>query len=236
MRKPTAAIVAGLCGLMFAGHALGEDDHILARLNHSDYKVRVEATRELLAQDKLGDADIERLFARASTPEQRHRLLVVARHHMLRHARENQFVRGSRGSLGVSIQHVEAHQLPGYDHGAVYIDRTFPGFPAYWRLQRGDMVVAINGEKPTGLQGNEITMFLQTRIMRLGPGSPVQLTILRDGGVMDVTVNLASFEALSKMYSAGSGVSPRLALPLSVDLLEAWHERRAFLLDLAPPT
>jgi len=236
MRSALPVIMTCLCLLVITLPALADDDNILAQLGHQKFTIRQQATYNLLANPQLDDPTIDRLFACAVTAEQHHRLLDVARHHMLRRIRKKKFNPGNRGSLGVIIQHVDARQLPEYKHGAIYIGRAFPGFPAYWRLERGDMILAINDKRPTDLDGTEITQFLQKQITGMPPGTPVQLTVLRDSRTINITVNLASMQALNAMYAQMPGINSRSSLPLTADLQTAWQKRRQHLLNLLPPT
>lgn len=236
MQSATSAIAICLCLLAATMPIHADDDHILAQLTHQKFSVRQQATRDLLANPNLDDASIDRLFSLTTNLEQQHRLLDVAKHHMLRRVRQNKFTPGNRGSLGVSIKTIQAHQLPEHQQGAIYIDRTFPGFPAYWRLEQGDMILAINDQKPLGMDGNEITQFLQKQITGMAPGTPVQLSVLRDNRTINVIVNLASMQALSAMYATHPSDNPRISLPLTADLQASWQIRRQQLLNLLPQT
>ncbi len=208
-----------------------DDDQVLADLAHGDYAIREKATARLLIEPQIADAQIDRLFARTTTAEQRHRLLDVARHHLLLRARRDRIQAGQRGSIGVQIQDVAAYQLPGRKQPAIYIARTLPGFPGYGRLYEGDLIMAINGDRPVGLQGDEITQFLQNRISRMAPDAPVQLTIQRDGEERDLIIHLAPLEALSQMYMPSPVIGAGLTLPLTGEYEALWRHRRRQMLD-----
>ena len=61
---------------------------ILEQLNHEDYAIRQRASSALLTDQKITSETIRQLYKRATTFEQRHRLMAAARHHLLRQIHE----------------------------------------------------------------------------------------------------------------------------------------------------
>src|SRR3712207_405945 len=72
--------------LLFCCPALAQTDPstTLEQLNDSDHAVREAATRRLLRDETLALDALRELYGRAESPEQRHRLIDVLRHHAIR--------------------------------------------------------------------------------------------------------------------------------------------------------
>jgi S1-C subfamily serine protease len=78
------------------------------------------------------------------------------------------------------------------------INSVSPGSPAERAgLQRGDVIVAINGEKISDPNA------LRNRIAATAPGTEVTLTIVRDGKEQQVRAKLAEFQAEQARGDAG---------------------------------
>lgn len=94
----------------------------------------------------------------------------------------------TRGYMGAGVQDItpelaRAFKLPSASGAA--ITTVEPGSPAErGGLQAGDVVTAINGE-PVNDSGA-----LRLRISRTAPGTDVRLTVQREGGSRELTVNL----------------------------------------------
>ena len=108
-----------------------------------------------------------------------------------------------RGKLGVSVQSVTADlaasmNLP--DARGALISAVTPGSPASRAgLERGDVVVAINGESVADSNA------LRNRIAGTRPGSKVALEVLRDGRKQTVHATLDELEASRTRASADEG-------------------------------
>ncbi|MFA9478428.1 hypothetical protein ACERK3_08975 [Phycisphaerales bacterium AB-hyl4] len=195
-------LLAGLLALS-AGSTRAESmdlEKILAALDSADPRERREQTLQLLADNSLELETIAQLLARARSHEQRHRLLGVAQHHVLRQRREHVFDRPDRGSLGISHRTVAAEDLPDTpDHNgpAIEIVVTLPGFPAHGQLVAGDRVIAIDGEP---LPPDFTADHFRELIVNYRSGEKLHVTIDRDGQRLDRTIELASAQALGAMY------------------------------------
>jgi len=170
---------------------------LLAALNDPSFETREAATQRLLADESLTEADILGLLGEAKSPEQRHRLMRVARHHVLTRARIEHFKDDANASLGISQEVVVA----GREQAAVRVILTLPGFPAHAHLRPGDLITAIDGDTfPAAFNGQGFA----AKVRSYKPGQAMTLTIRRDDQRLDVKVALASGEALEAMYDTGS--------------------------------
>lgn len=204
--RPVAiGLLAGLL-LVPLGQARAQSqdpEQILAALDSEDYRERQDQTHALLTDETLDLDDVDDLLARSRTPEQRHRLLSVAQHHVLRRRREHVFDQPDRGSLGVSHRTITADDLPdAARHGgpSVEVVLTLPGFPAHGRLEAGDRIVGLAGE---ALPADFTADHFREMIMRYRSGDELEMTIERHGEQLTRTIELASAQALGAMYNQG---------------------------------
>ena len=113
-----------------------------------------------------------------------------------------------RGHLGVMIQGVDpdmARQFGLSQGGGALVGDVTPGSPAAKAgLQRGDVILALNGKPVSG--PDELSL----RISETAPGTPVHLKIFRNGQSQDVTVTLN--ELTEKEEQAATGESAGAAL------------------------
>lgn len=180
----------------------------LAALGDADYARRHEAMRRLLADESLSTAQIARAFHKAESVEQKHRLMSLARHHLLREARNRDFPMAAAvgfqnipGALGLTHGPVTSEELPQLNQSGVRVRRTLPGFPAHAALEVGDLVLAIeNNPIPAGFTADQISRHFGDAIQMVAAGDTVKLQVQRDGKVIDVKVRLAPHAALGGMY------------------------------------
>jgi len=202
------------------------DARVLAELGNDDYQVRQSATRRLLADDELTQAHLDRLFVMSDTPEQRHRLLRVARHHVIRRMIAKRFGGlAGPGSMGLSHQVAEAWE-PGKEmRVGVMVVMTLPGFPAYALLEPGDVIVYFDGkpipEKVTAAQFQQMIRGHQT-------GQVVALTVVRDGLPLEIPFRLGNGQALGEVYDTSG-------LVLTAAYRQAWQEDRRRMEGLIDP-
>ncbi|MEX0652730.1 MAG: PDZ domain-containing protein [Phycisphaeraceae bacterium] len=206
---PRNVLTAGLLGVMLSmpllpGAAVqaqsGDPDKQLRALDSEDYRDRQDQTHRLLADTSLAVEDLAGLMDAAASPEQRHRLLTVARHHVLRERREQMFDRPDRGSLGISHRTIAPDDLPGDTGGhgaAVEIVLTLPGFPAYAALEVGDRIVAVDDQP---LPPDFTADHFRELIVNFRSGETIKLTLDRHGERIDRTIELVSAQALTAMY------------------------------------
>ena len=206
------------------------ESNILARLDATGYDLRQAATVTVLALRSLAVHDLEALYTTAKTPEQRHRLLSAARHHLLRQLREKDEKSG-RGSLGIRHKLVAAKRLPHVRQPAFQVAYTLPGFPAHEVLSRGDLILALDGRR-----FEQHHQALANQIRSKGPGQTVQLTILRDGKTIVVPVQLAGWNALQRMYPKAERQPPSATQPvLGEPYRSQWIRFHDKLVALGPP-
>ncbi|MEZ6190320.1 MAG: PDZ domain-containing protein [Phycisphaerales bacterium] len=179
-----------------------DDAGILDRLNDDDFRVRQAETRRLLADDALTQDDLNHLYSSSSTLEQRHRLLLIARHHMIsRLMQERLGDQAGPGSMGLSHQVVQV-AVPGEasPRTGVLVVMTLPGFPAYALLEPGDIIVDFAGEPIP--QNMTPTQFQQT-IKTFQNGQSVGLVVIRDGAAEDILFRLGPGQGLGEVYDTG---------------------------------
>jgi C-terminal processing protease CtpA/Prc len=195
--------------------AASDASTMLERLDHADYHVRQHATRELLQDERLSLDDLVEWYARAQTPEQRHRLMNVAQHHVLRRARERDERDGVAAAIGFSHEVVPQGVLPGVESGAVLIVATLPGFPGHAYLQPGDAIVAFNDQPlPVDLSAEGFREVLR----RFRPGQTVSLSVIREGERYRAELTLVGMDMLQRLYADELG--------LRQPYLGEWHAVR----------
>ena len=84
-----------------------------------------------------------------------------------------------RPSLGILCQEVQMDDTSG-----VYVVSTTADTPAHEALLEGDVILAANG-------GDTPTLYALTRVLNdTGVGNQVELSVLRDGGVLSISITL----------------------------------------------
>lgn len=210
-----------------------DDTHILSALGSDQYAVRESMTRRLLAGPDLTPQRLERLYAAATLPEQRHRLLDVAKHHLLRRVVHEQFPGGQSGSIGVSLGSVNEEQTPGVRQSAIYVGQTYPGFPAFSELSPGDIILEVNGEQPGQQRGLGLVQFMVNRITQHAPGEYIELTVLRDDQTFNVKIRLVNIDALHALYQTRERpVAQAVQLRMDPDVMPAPFRQESGLHDL----
>ena len=185
-----------------ANAAALDDAGILDRLNDDDFLVRQAEMRRLLADEALTQDGLNHLYSLSTTPEQRHRLLLIARHHMIsRLMQERLGDQAGPGSMGLSHQVVQV-TVPGEASArtGVLVVMTLPGFPAYALLEPGDVIVDFAGEPIP--QNMTPTQFQQT-IKTFQNGQAVGLVVVRDGAAEHILFRLGPGQGLGEVYDTG---------------------------------
>jgi len=105
-----------------------------------------------------------------------------------------------RGQLGVRIQNITddtAKALELENTKGVLVSEVIKGGAADKAgIQRGDIITAVNGESV------EDTNLLRNKIAGTTPGTPVKLTIIRDGKQQEVSVTLDEFNVEQAMKNS----------------------------------
>ena len=206
-------------------------EEMLQMLGSPEYARRQAASDALLADRTLADDALVSLYGAAKTGEQRHRLLAVARHNLLRSARlaRNHKV-GESGSIGIAHEGRISSTLPGLNRPAVMVVRTLPGFPAHERLRIGDLILAVDGRQL--VENGRAALLRQefpARIRSKKAGQTVRLSIFRDRRAFDVVLPLATGRALEEMYPQ------KIDYALAEPYRSQWMRLRARLEALEPP-
>jgi serine protease Do len=139
----------------------------------------------------------------------------------------------TRGWLGISIQTLtpamaKAFGQTGQVRGALVTDVTPDSPAARSGLQRGDIVLEMNGEPVTDSRA------LSLKIATLAPGTTVRLKVSRDGRDRDISVTLGelpSKKSRTEETGGGAGAGPRFGI--SVEPLTPQLARQ---LGLSPQT
>jgi serine protease Do len=95
----------------------------------------------------------------------------------------------TRGWLGVAIGDVSAQPGLGRSFGleddqGVLVNDTIPGTPAAGKLEKGDIIIALDGKPVDG------THTLRNQIAAKPPGAEVNLTVMRNREKQEVTIQL----------------------------------------------
>ncbi len=203
--------VGVLAGSAWAGSA--DQDRLLAELDSDDHRVREAASATLLDPDAVSRQEILDLHARASTEEQRVRLLAAHR---------KRFAASPKPALGISFSPRENQ-----------ITAVYEGFPAADRelLRRGDIILEIGGVDITaGSPSARAT--LRAAILSYDPYDDVQMVVLRETDELDenelpvyreqtIDVQLGEIELLA------GGQNVRASEPTDAELQAAWELRLA---------
>ncbi len=208
--------------------AYSDDAQVLADLGSEDYAVRQAATRRLLQDDDLTQDDLDRLFVQCETPEQRHRLLRIARHHDIRRMIETRFRDTTGpGSMGLShtvvqVRTEEADESQAQPRTGVMAALTLPGFPAYATMDPGDVIIEFDGQPiPEKVIGQTFLQMIKAK----RAGDTIRMTVVRNGSTVEVQMTLNNSQALSEAYDI-NGVT------LNNPYRKQWAQTREAMLSL----
>jgi serine protease Do len=122
-----------------------------------------------------------------------------------------------RGYLGAWIQPVTPDIAKAFGmkepYGALLGDVDPKGPAGKSGLQRGDIVLEMNGKKITETQD------FRLKIAMTAPGTPVKLKVYRDGVIKDLTVNLGELPAQSEKTAEKTSPSGSALQGLNVETL-----------------
>ena len=226
-----ASVPAMVVLLAVVSTAYGFDEaEVLAKLGHDDWAVRQQVSRQLLADADLTGSQIDSLFSRATNAEQRHRLLDVARHHLLREVGRRQAAKGDQACLGVGLLPINPSQIKGMDQPLSYVDRTYPGLPGFVWFVPGDMIMAIDDQRAPARKPGQTHSFITDFIKAHSPGDMVTITVRRDGRTLNVAVRLADRNALVHLY--GEHQNAPAGGTLRPEHRQEWQQRRKELIGL----
>jgi hypothetical protein len=175
---------------------------LLRRLGDSHFSVRQAAMDALLKDASLTLEKIDGLYRRATDEEQRQRLLVVARHHMLRLMAIARSGVGRRGVIGINMHPVIVDNSPQSRELAVRVTAVLAGFPGYVHLRAGDLILSLDRVPVADAES------LSNIVMQKKPGDLVNVTVLRAGRRVAVRFRLFDYRAMREMYSLPSARQP----------------------------
>lgn len=226
---------------------------VVSGLNHEDFAVRQAAEAYLLSDNTLGRAELNKLLQNATSPEQRHRLIRVAEHHVLRELRERDFGVAQKpegdpadgvdlqrqanarttAAIGYSYEPVLARDNPHADLSGVAVIATMPGFPGHAHLRKGDIIVEIDGRSLSDAhQQHDITAWVRWRIAAHEAGDEIAFTVLRGGKALAIKLICAEGAALNSMYTTDAFEAAARKAPYE----QAWQQAREELTaDLPKP-
>ena len=168
-----------------------EIESLIDQLGSSDFATRQRATEQLLGNDALPLAALERVIAsRALSAEARARLLQVAR---------QAFYKSPRAALGVQFDNVNGLRAL---RDRVVVGQTFKEFPSHRILEPGDIIDQAAGIK---LRGPTAQLILPAIIVSHDPGQILALVIRRGNQLLKLDVPLGNF---SDLQQAGGGIPP----------------------------
>ncbi len=223
-----AALFIAVCASSPAVALRPDDVAVLYDLASDQFAVRQRMTQRLLADERLDQGDIAQLYTKAHAPEQRHRLLNVARHHAVQEMRQRMFD-DQEGSAAIGVRHsaFSAGQIPELDQPGLIIVETFPGFPGHAHLRRGDMILKIDGRAfPADLSTGKTAELFVRIVQEHRAGQSIHLDVHRNGRTVNIQFQLASLSALRAMYKDAQN--------LQQPFLEQWLSVRHKLVHQQP--
>jgi len=209
--------------------AENEIDAWLEQLDHESFEVRERATGELIRDGSVRLSRLLEAYDRATTTEQRFRLREAIRHHVVAELVVERFPAEGPGSIGILPIGVPANDLAGLNRTAVRVATVFAGFPAYTVLERGDLILAVEGRSiPQAETREEVASAFASLIKERRAGERIMLTVIgRDGRRREVSLTLANLQALREMYLPdGRSLRPGFR--------DAWRAMRRRLADRTP--
>lgn len=186
-----------------------------ARLNDPRASVREAARGRLL---HLSPDDLPRLLAavRAHPP-------TAAQTPVLRETVNEAFLRtvatggqSKRGFLGITLGMVMLDERGGVAKQLVTVESRMPGFVGYRALEDGDVIMTVTAQREVAIDS---VSDLQREIFSLAAGTPVTLTVLRGGRLVDVRLTL---DAIPEALSRGDALN----MPIDPTQFQAMQNRR----------
>ena len=205
-------------------------DRLLADLASDDFETRQQASSQLLVDELITPDEIAAMYRRSWSIEQRHRLLAIARHHVIRQLRVARFAHRGSGSIGIIHRAMTSEQLPELGEPAVRVIYTLAGFPGYAYLEPGDLILAVD-DQPIPELGDPEKMGQRfvAMIQKHRANDTVRFAVRRDGETLLLTFRLAGSAALGAVYHAHNQ-------KLQPAFVEPWQAfRDEMLVSVGPP-
>jgi len=181
-------------------------ERLIAQLASPEYATREIATTELMVRDDLDDETLKAAFRTAASPEQVHRLTRISLHRFYRRMNPPrpaaiQPGQERQGGLGVAINIngranlvIRQHNDAPIASPAFLVTERLPGFPAYAYLRRGDLILAVGGQR------FEDDSSFSKLIQVYRAGDVVNFQVVRDDRVMELSIPLDSIGRLEAVY------------------------------------
>lgn len=213
-------------------------DELVARLDDADFATRALAEQHLLARTELSSEALRQYLLQSTSEEQRHRLMRLARHHVLREIREQQFGPDAKpgqdgaviapdlheaAAIGFSYEPTANNNDAALTPAGIAVVSTMPGFPGHAYLRRGDIITAVDGQTAKHIQHQFMaTSWVAQRIAAHRPGQTIEITVFRDGRSVTLAFACAQASALKAMYSTNGAAIAVLNPPYT----ERWQQAR----------
>jgi len=201
-----------------------EEMRRIARENDVDVSASVAALEE-----KINEQMLRQWLVASESPEQRHRLLRVAEHHVIRVAREQAFGKDNRPQLedpfdsaavGFSYDAVYSEDNPVNGQMGVVVRATMPGFPGHAYLRPGDIIYAVNGQRAHPNAG-AVTSWISIQISQHRPGNQITFSVVRDKKATTVRLTATKSSALNAMYKTDQMKASSRSRPFNDRWLQA---------------
>jgi hypothetical protein len=164
---------------------------LIQDVQSADYNTREAATQALMRISPDHRPEIEAGLARTSNEEAITRLEKVAVHLFMK---PQISLAGDVGFLGVHMTG-EAMQLDSKSptvQSCIVVWKAQPGFPSAEVLEPGDRIIGINGDRFPPDMSPDV---FKERIQKAGGGSVVEFSLIRNGKLIDVKVQLAGLRS-----------------------------------------
>ncbi len=161
--------------------------HTVAKLAHSSYRVREQATADLAAMDYQHIDRLAAAYKRVDHPEVRLRIRTAAREMFYASKRAGE---QPQGFLGITHTQ-EPIILPDENRSAeaVLVVNVWPDSPAADAgLKSGDRVITVDGKPVAGQADGGFA----GQVRDLKPGHELKMTVVREGEKLDVSATLSS--------------------------------------------
>ncbi|HUO07239.1 MAG TPA: PDZ domain-containing protein [Phycisphaerae bacterium] len=164
---------------------------LIEDVQSADYTTREAATQALMRLSPYHRGEIEAALARTSNEEAITRLEKAAVHLYMK---PQISLSGEVGFLGVHMtdELLQLDPKSGAVQSCIVVWKTQPGFPSAEVLEPGDRIIGINGERFSPDMSPDL---FKEMIQKSRGGSVLQLSLIRNGRLMDVKVQLAGLRS-----------------------------------------
>lgn len=172
---------------------------LLNNLDDPDPAIRAQAQEDLMAISR-SDLDALRQTAAQSksiSPQQIASLHEIVTQVILADSNASAPADPSKGFVGAHPMQCQIPAPAGQMRPAILIARCVPGYDAYRVLRAGDIILSINGSDVPARDLGTFMNFIQMH----APGEHLQLQILRDGKIDEVSIKLSPRPANADVFN-----------------------------------